>query len=320
MKQKRCLKDFPISFFAPVLGFAGFTLALQKFSDLFPVFSTLISWVSLGITLLLFVTVFALYVIKFFRHKKSVLQEFNHPIKINFFPLISKTLLVLSIVFLSLDLSVSKYLWIVGVVLNTIFSFLILGEWISKQHFHIHHISPAWFIPVVGNLIVPIAGVQHFLPELSWFFFSVGIVWMFILTTVVLYRLIFHDPLPQKLLPTLFILFAAPAIAFIAYTKLIDGFDGIARILYYFSLFVFLLILSQWKMFQKIKFYLSWWAYTFPLAAMSLASVQFFHLTELILFKYIVVFIVVLLMAFVVRLLLYTVHSIQQHQICIEEE
>lgn len=320
MKQNLKLKNFPISFFAPVLGFAGFALALQKLEGLFPVIPNYISLSFLSLTVLLFITVFIIYTVKFIVFPKDIIKEYNHPVKINFFPLISKILLVLSVAFLSVDMTVSKYLWVIGLIINTFFTFSILGEWISKEHFKIHHMSPAWFIPVVGNLIIPIAGVQHFSPEISWFFFSVGVVWMFILTTIVLYRLILHEPLQKKLVPTLFILFAAPAIAFIAYMKLTDSFDAFAHILYYFALFLFFLILSQWKLFRKIKFFLSWWAYTFPLAAMALGTVQFYHTTQITGFKYLVVMIVLMLALFISKLLFHTIKAISKKEICIEED
>lgn len=43
---------------------------------------------------------------------------------------------------------------------------------------------------------------------------------MFIL---IMNRIIFHNPMPQKLIPTLVILMAPPAIAFMSYTKLVGG-------------------------------------------------------------------------------------------------
>ena len=318
MKNCLRLKNFPISFFAPVLGLAGFALALQKAEFLFSL-PNKISLPVLIITLILFAIILIAYSLKFLVFRKEVKKEYQHPIKINFFPLISKILLVLSVVFLSLSMPISKWLWIVGVVINTIFSLSILGEWISKEHFKIEHMSPAWFIPIVGNLIIPIAGVQHFSPEISWFYFSIGIIWMFILTTIIFYRLIFHKPLAKKLVPTFFILFAAPAIAFIAYYKLVHEFDAFAHILYYFAAFLFFLICSQWKLFLKIKFYLSWWAYTFPLAAFSLATILMYDLTDLVLFKIFVVVIIIILLSFIINLTWRTAKAIRRKEICIEE-
>jgi len=50
--------------------------------------------------------------------------------------------------------------------------------------------------------------------------FAVGFILWCVLFTVIMNRIIFHNPLPQKLLPTLFILIAPPAIGFISYTTL----------------------------------------------------------------------------------------------------
>ena len=313
------LKNFPISFFAPVLGFAGFSLALLKSEELFKTSQTL-TLIALGLTLFLFGLILILYVLKTTFFFDNVKKEFRHPIKINFFPLISKVLLVLSVVFLSLNMQVSYYLWWIGVAVNSIFSFSILSEWITKDHFHIKHLSPAWFIPVVGNIIIPIAGVQHAHPEISWFFFTVGFVWMVILTIIIFNRLIFHDPLPGKLAPTFFIIFAAPSIAFIAYSKLSGDFDTFSRILYYFSLFIFLLTFMQWKMFAKIRFYLSWWAYTFPLAAFFLGTVLMYHLSHLIIFKWLAGTVLILLVVIITLLTFITLNAIKKHQICIEED
>ncbi len=313
------LQNFPISFFAPALGLAGLSLTVFKSEQLFHLPRGLtISLV--GLALAVFALVGVAYLSKLILHRKSVREEFQHPVRINFFPLIAKTLLVLSVVFLGLNMGVSRWLWGAGVVLNLVFGLSILSAWISHEHFRIHHLSPAWFIPVVGNIIIPIAGVEHANPEISWFFFSIGLVWMVMLTTIIFYRLIFHDPLPEKLVPTLFILFAAPAIAFIAYYKLTGSFDAFARILYYFAMFVFVLVLVQWRRFLSIRFYLSWWAYSFPLAAFALASILMFHITETELFRVLAGVVLTALSGLVVALIVLTVRAIRCREICIEEE
>lgn len=126
---------------------------------------------------------------------------------------------------------------------------------------------------------MPIAGVKHGYTELSWFFFSVGLIFWMILLVIVLYRMFFHTPIAERLMPTLFILFAPPAIGFIAYVRLTGGgLDSFGRILYYFSLFMFFLVLYQLPRLLKINFYLSWWAYSFPMAAKTLASFLMFSL------------------------------------------
>ncbi len=64
--------------------------------------------------------------------------------------------------------------------------------------------SPVWFIPVVGNILVPLAGVVHARRTRSRFFFSTGLIFWIVLQTLFFYRIFFHHPLPEKLLPTFF--------------------------------------------------------------------------------------------------------------------
>lgn len=318
MKTSLRLKNFPISFFAPILGMAGFTLALQKSQDLW----ALPSWIvllSLGLTLLMLGIISLFYLFKIFIHFKEVQSEWFHPIKINFFPLFAKSLLVLSIVFLALDKTISLGLWITGAGLQFILTLAIASSWIRHKHFQIQHLSPAWFIAVVGNIIAPIAGVEHGFIEISWLFFVMGFFWMTILTGIIFYRLIFHDPVPEKLIPTFFILFAAPAIAFIAYLKLTGSYDPFARILYGMSLFLFLLLMAQGGLFLKVRFYLSCWAYSFPLAAFILANILAYHTTHHIGYLYLTGIVLVLLGAILGWLFYHTLRAIQKKSICIEE-
>jgi len=312
------LQNFPISFFAPALGLAGLALAVLKSEQLFHLPRGL-TVVLIGLAIAVFVVVGVIYLIKLILHRESVREEYVHPVKINFFPLIAKVLLVLSVVFLGLNVGASRWLWGAGLILNLVFGISILGAWISHEHFRIQHLSPAWLIPVVGNIIVPIAGVQHANPEISWFFFAVGVGWMVILTTVIFNRLLFHDPLPEKLIPTLFILFAAPAIAFISYYKLTESFDAFARILYYFALFVFILVFAQWRRLLKIRFYLSWWAYSFPLAAFTLATVLMFHVTGASFFRILAGGVLAVLAVLVAVLIVLTARAISGREICLEE-
>lgn len=313
------LCNFHITFYAIVLGMAGFTLAVQKAGQLVhllhPV-STGLLWLTAG----LFVLVSGVYLYKAITCPGAVRDELNHPVKINFFPLIAKVLLVFSIIMLERNMTLSLYAWIVGTALQFVASIFVISEWIQHERFKIEHMTPGWFIPIVGSIIVPIAGVRHGFIELSWFFFSVGLVFWLILLVIVLYRMFFHSPIAERLMPTLFILFAPPAIGFIAYTKLTGGnLDGFGRILYYFALFMFFLILYQMPRLLKINFYLSWWAYSFPLAAKTLASFLFLSLVPGPLFSSIAWLEFSLLTLIIVVLIIRTVKAVSHGEICVAE-
>ena len=323
------LRNFHITFFAIVLGMAGFSLALQKVGGhdgkgILPVLEAPAA-VFVYLTIALFVLIGIVYLFKAVRYPDAVKKEFKHPVKVNFFPLIAKVFLVLSVVFLDRDMGISYNLWVVGTVLQFVASVVIISVWIRHTHFKIEHVTPGWFIPIVGSIIVPIAGVPHGFIEVSWFFFSVGLVFWLALFTIVLYRMMFYSPIPDRLLPTLFILFAPPAIGFIAYAKLAGlmadgaGPDAFARILYYFSLFMFILILFKVQILAKINFYLSWWAYSFPLAAKTLATVVMLHMTNAAVFRNIALVELGLLALVIVMLVVVTLKAIINSEICVED-
>ena len=312
------LKNFPISFLAICLGLIGFTLAWQKAEQILKL-PLILSNYLLYFSIIIIAVILSIYILKIIKYPKEVKREFNHPIKLNFYPILAKLFLISSIIFLSLNMLVSKYLWWIGVIVQFIFTIIIMSAWIRHNKFEIHHINPSWFIPVVGCIIIPIAGVKHFSPELSWFFFSIGLFWWLILTTLVMNRVIFHHPIPDKLIPTFFILFAPPVIGFIALTKLI-GLNPFGNLLYYFGAFLFILILFQFKLFAKLKFYLSWWAYSFPMDALAIGTFLMYHETGLLFFKIISWIIFVLLNGIILLLIIKTIFAIKHKKICIEEE
>ena len=319
MPIKLRLKNFPISFFSITLGLAGFTVAWQKAEHLLG-WNFGLSPILFTIVVLLFTTTTLIYLNKWIMFPQEVKKEFSDPVKINFFPIIAKILLLLSILFMNVHLmQYSKIFWILGVIAQLGFGMIILTFWMHKDRFELKHISPAIFMPVVGNVLIPIAGVKHASPEVSWFFFSVGIIFWIVLMAIVLNRIIFHHPLKEKLIPTFFILMAPSAVGFIAYVKLTNNIDISARILYYFSMFIFFLFLFQFKYFSKIKFYLSSWAYSFPLDAFIIASFLLLHKTHWSFMCSFVKFAFIILNIIIFLLFLRTIKAIFHREICIEE-
>ncbi len=312
------LQHFPISFFAVVMGLAGAAIAWQRAESLWG-WNGYIGAALIWLASLVFLLIFSMYLAKALRHFSEVKKEFRNITKLSFFPTISISLLLLSIGAMNLCPALSQALWIVGTIIHFIFSVAIISIWIRHPSLEINHISPAWFIPVVGNILVPVAGVAYAPAEISWFFFSIGLVFWIALFTILLYRLLFHNPLPERLLPTLFILIAPPAVGFIAYVKMTGAVDSMARILYYFGLFVLILMIPQLRMLSRIKYYLSWWAYTFPIAALTIATMLMYHHSQMALFKYLALVLIIILSGVVILLGFMTLAAIKNKQICIED-
>lgn len=315
MSESNKLQFLPVSFFSMVMGLAGLTIAWRKMQDILQVdwgLDAVLGILSAGVFLILAL----LYLIKIGQHRAAVLAELRHPVKLNFFPTISISLILLSVVAFPFSFSLANGLWMAGVILHLLLTHYVMYSWLHHEHYEIHHINPAWFIPVVGNAMVPIVGVPLGYAELSWFFFSIGIVFWLVLFVIIFYRVLFHNPLSDKLMPTFFILIAPPAVGFIAYEKLNGDIDNFARVLYYCGLFLTLLLLAQAPRFLKLPFSLTWWAYSFPIAAITIATFVMFQDTGVVLFQTIGMGLLTLLSLMVAYLLYRTVQAARKGLIC----
>ncbi len=318
MSNQLRLKHFPVSFFATTMGLSGLTIAWEKAEQVLPLtfsVSPLLMWLVGGLYLLLA----AIYMTKIARYPGTVLGELHHPVKLNFFPASSISLILFSIVTLGHYPGLSLILWGVGSAAHLLFTFYVMSAWINHQHFEIHHMNPAWFIPVVGNILVPIAGVSHGYIEVSWFFFAVGLLFWLVLLTIIFYRVIFHNPLPAKLVPTFFILIAPPAVGFISYFKLAGEIDAFAHLLYYAGLFFTFLLFAQIRKFTRLQFFLSWWAYSFPMAAITVATFVMYQNLALVGFRLGAMVLLAVLTFIILLLIIKTLRAVVQKEICVEE-
>ncbi|MGA8056376.1 MAG: SLAC1 anion channel family protein [Burkholderiales bacterium] len=317
-REESRLRHFPVAFFAIVMGLAGLTIAWKRAEVVFHA-PFAVSCAMELVTVLAFIFIAVAYLLKLVSHPADVAKELRHPVRLNFFPTISIGLVLLWIVLVERYFVAAKWLWIVGTTMHLGFTLYVMNAWIHRTGIEVSHVNPAWFIPIVGDVLVPISGVRFFPAEVSWFFFSVGIVFWPVLLTIVMYRLFFHAPLPERLLPTLFILVAPPAVGFIAYFALTGTVDSFARILYYTALAFTLLLESNALRFLKARFFLSAWAYSFPLAAVTIATLLMAHRVGGAGFEWIALALLAVLTVVVVLLLLRTVLAISRREICVEE-
>lgn len=311
------LQNFPISWFAVVMGMTGFSIAWHRAETLLglPMWP---SAVLLGLSIATFVSLLLIYSAKILKYPEQVKAEFAHPVKLNFFPTVSIGLILISVGLLPYSERLSMVCWATGAVFHLGFTLYVLSAWLHQTHFEVAHMNPAWFIPIVGNILVPIAGVQHTTPEISWFFFSIGLVFWPVLFSIVFYRMFFHQPLPAKLLPTLFILIAPPAVGSISWFQLVGEINAFGRILYYSAIFLTLMLLTQITRFMRLEFFLSWWAYSFPMAAITLATFLMYEQLQQPFFRGLGVALLGLLTVLIAVLVAKTAQAVRRRGICVD--
>ncbi len=271
------LEFLPVSLFGSVLAMAGLSFSWGWAAKAwnFPV------WIKDDIGLLaiaIFIVLTIAYVAKWIKFPGLVRTEFQHPVSVSFFGAFIVSLLVLPGIILDYSMSLAIAIWVCGAVLMLVFAWIVLRKWMDEQQEPANAL-PAWIIPVVGTLDVPIVGYRLPIPgihELCLVFFGVGLIFGIIMMTIVISRLLFHPPLPAALQPTLLILVGPFALAFSGYESLTGVQDMAASVFYYFDLFL-LLVLGSKILFlpQCCPFRVTWWAVGFPMVAITIASFRY---------------------------------------------
>ncbi|MEJ8857296.1 SLAC1 anion channel family protein [Variovorax robiniae] len=271
------LAHLPVSLFGSVMGLCGLALAWRLAAVEFG----LPSWVGavLGhVAVLVFVALVVAYALKCLQSPAAVRAEFAHPVAANFFstPIIS--LLLLPAVVAPYAPAVASVLWLVGTLAMLGFAWLIVSRWMSVRQ-QIAHATPAWIVPVVGTINISYSGVPVDVPgshPVCVFALAVGLFFAVPLFTLIMSRLVFEAPMPQALQPSLMILVAPFAVGFSAYLNVAGRLDLFGESLFYLAVFMFAILCPKLLRLRSCSpFHTSWWAVSFPLAALTLAALKF---------------------------------------------
>jgi len=270
-----------------VLSFLGLTLGVQYLVEMSNSFAPLLMAL-LVFSLLLFSVVASVFVVKFLVNYQSEFKRFKYH-KQGHYSAFSMSLLLTGLLLQPYLYELAWALWSIGSVLQFIITAYVIKNWLYQEHWEMVDMSPVWFLPISGILLIPL-GIPEFAPlELGWMLLSIGLVFWLVLFSLMLYRLFFLPLLSEQQALSLFSLASPPALAFLSYVHInqMDSVDLIARLFFYTSLFFSLLLLSQVRRFITTPFCEDWWRIPFPFALMGLANLTMFELLTLPLYGYI---------------------------------
>jgi tellurite resistance protein len=269
------VRNLPVSLFASVMGLSGLALAwrLAHSSLGAPAFvGEAIGAFALGVFLLISLG----YLTKLAKHPEAVHAEFHHPVAGNFFGTIVISVLLLSAVVGPYSAPAARTIWTVGVLATFALSFVVVSR-LLKGQVDASHAVPAWIIPCVATLDIPVTGGQMSMAwasEINLLASAVGTVMALVLFAMIVSRLVHRDPLAPAMTPSLMILVAPFAVGFLAYSNIVGGIDRFAALLFYFGLFIFAVLAP--KVFRRsVTFSAAWWAVGFPMAALVNAALKY---------------------------------------------
>ncbi len=268
------LAHLPVTLFSTVMGLGGLTLAWRRAAHVWDLPQwpwQLLFWAALGT----FVLIAGLYAAKWVRHPAAARAELRHPVRMTFAPTITISLLILATAGQDLITPVARVAWWVGAIGQIALTLAVMTAWFGRADITHNVVTPAWLIPVVGNIITPLAAERLGSLDVAWFAFGVGVIFWAGLFPLLLQRVLLHEqPLPGKLLPTLAIFIAPPAVGLLSWQALTGHVDdALGRILYAGTLVFVAFLFAQAARLHSIPFALPYWAYSFPLAAASAAAI-----------------------------------------------
>ncbi len=193
---------------------------------------------------LAFGAVAAVQVARLVRYPHAHVAEFSDPKSANLVPALTVASAIVTGGLAPCAEPVARVIWVAAAGLHLALAFVIARRWFAEQREE-EEASPAWFIPVVGTLLMPVVGVPLGFVGAGWFLFAVGAVFWLILAPVMTHRPFFAGPLPDRAAPSLFILLAPPAVGGLAALALNGGTAGpVTHALFGFGAFISVLVAS----------------------------------------------------------------------------
>ena len=271
------LKFLMPGWFSVVMGLCGLSLAWHAATSLLGDMADGVALVAAALAALVFVVLLVASVLRASRYSEALAEDLRHPVRHAFVAAFPVSVLLLAAVGVALSgpNPVWNGLWWLGALTQLWATVWVLGRWLAPAtpgqgpgHTGLWPaVTPVLLIPVVGNVVVPLAGLP--LGHEAWSAAQMGIGSFFwpIVLALVLVRRLAHSPLPDRILPAWFITLAPPAVIGVVLLQwqvprpLVLALWGVA-------LFSLLWLLPLARRIASQPFGLAFWALSFPMAAL----------------------------------------------------
>lgn len=294
MSSPTPLKFLMPGYFAVVMGLCGLTLAWHNAAGVLGDMADGIALVLGLLSMVVFVVLLVASFLRWQRYPVALADDLKHPVRHAFVAAFPVSLLLLATVGVGLGGAgeplgmVWNALWWAGSLLQLWATVWVLGRWLSPAvsaqpgtpPVLWPSITPVLLIPVVGNVVVPLAGLPLGHGLWSALQFGIGAFLWPVVLALILARRIAHSPLPERILPAWFITIAPPSVIGVVLTQwqaplpLVLACWGVALFFLVWAASVVRRIATQ-------PFGIAFWAFSFPLAAFTVLTLRVAQLGQL---------------------------------------
>jgi tellurite resistance protein len=263
------LKHLGPQWFALVMGWGGLSLAWWRAAPLQgEPLAQAVGSLAGGLAGLIYIALILAMLWRSLRYPQALGEDLRHPVRHAFagaFP-VATVLLSAVLTRVGLATTLAQALLLFGALVQAIVTVWVVSGWL-RRGLQWPSVTPILLIPMVGNVVVPLAAAPLGHQSLAWAYLAVGLLMWPVLLTLLLARTAIM-PLPERLLPSWFITVAPPAISGPSLLAL-GAPPVVALALAGIAVLFLLSALSLLPALRRQAFGLPFWAMSFPCAAFS---------------------------------------------------
>jgi tellurite resistance protein len=272
---------FP-GWYAIVMGLCGLALAFHRAVPLMGDAAGAVA-LSLGaLAALVFAVLLLATAVRGWRHPEAWTEDRRHPVRHTFVATLPIALMLLATVAVAsgLHLGPARLLitgaWCLGALTQLWITLWVLARWwrgSGAGGLGWPAVTPALFIPIVGNVLAPLAGMPLGYAEWAQAQFGVGLLFWPVVLVLLVTRIAIQGLWPERLLPTAFILIAPPAVVGLAALQM-GAPPVLGWMLWGMAIFTTAWVATLARRIAAMPFGLSHWALSFPLTAIAALTLR----------------------------------------------
>lgn len=278
-RHPQALKFLWPGWYAIVMGLCGLALAWQRAVPLMGEAATGVALVAGAAAAAVFAVLAVATVLRVRRHPDAWAEDRRHPVRHSFIATLPASVLLLATVAVALfgPSGPVRALWGLGAVAQLGVTLWVVGRWwgpvAAGRGLPWAAVTPAMLIPIVGNVLVPLAGVP--LGHAGWSAAQLGVGAMFwpVVLALLLVRVAQQGLWPERLLPATLILIAPPSVLGLSLLQF-GASPLLAWALWGMGLFGLLWVAPLAPRIRDAGFGLAHWGMSFPLAALASLTLQ----------------------------------------------
>ena len=270
--------------FATVMGWCGLALAWHRSEPSTGATGAAIATAVGAVAAATFVLLAVASAWRALRHPAALREDLAHPIRRGFVAAIPIGVLLLATVGVASGGAAGPWApalaaaWWVGSIAQFAITVWVLGRWLAPvgtpgAGLAWPAVTPVLYIPVVGNVLVPLAGVPLGAGTWSLAQFGMGLLFWPLVTVLLLVRLGQAGGLPERLLPSWFITVAPPAVVGLVAIAL-GAPTALGWMAWGVATFFLLWTLPAAPRILRLPFGIPHWATSFPCAAYATLSLR----------------------------------------------